>query len=236
MDKLTAKIFEYLVAKVKRWPYAIDRDIPLRYFLGYAMNEAIMAVRGFFLFGRRYGLVFVGKNVSVKCKNKLIFDKRGGTHIFSGVTIDALSKEGIRFGKNVHVGKNTNIDCGGTGCGNGLGRGLVVGDNVGLGANAHFGCSGGVEIGSNTIFGGKTDLIAENHVFSDLSMPVSKQGLSRKGIKIGKDCWIGTRVIILDGTVIGNHCVVAAGSVVTGKTFPDNCIIGGVPAKIIKMI
>jgi acetyltransferase-like isoleucine patch superfamily enzyme len=40
----------------------------------------------------------------------------------------------------------------------------------------------------------------------------------------------------LDGTVIGDHCVVATGAVVTGKTFPDNCIIGGVPAKIIKMI
>lgn len=52
-------------------------------------------------------------------------------------------------------------------------------------------------------------------------------------MKIGNDCWIGAKATILDGTVIGNHCIVAAGAVVKG-TYPDNVIIGGVPAKIIK--
>ena len=53
-------------------------------------------------------------------------------------------------------------------------------------------------------------------------------------IKIGNDCWIGAKVTILDGTVIGDHSIVAAGAVVTGK-FPPYSIMGGVPAKIIKM-
>ena len=46
---------------------------------------------------------------------------------------------------------------------------------------------------------------------------------------------IGTKVTILDGTKIGNKCIVAAGAVVKG-TYPDNVIIGGVPAKIIRQI
>lgn len=52
-------------------------------------------------------------------------------------------------------------------------------------------------------------------------------------MKIGNDCWIGAKATILDGTVIGDHCIVAAGAVVKG-VFPDNVIIGGVPARIIK--
>ena len=52
------------------------------------------------------------------------------------------------------------------------------------------------------------------------------------GVKIGNDCWIGAKATILDGTVIGDHCIVAAGAVVKG-VFPDNVIIGGIPAKII---
>lgn len=65
-------------------------------------------------------------------------------------------------------------------------------------------------------------------------MPIRQQGVYGKGIKIGKNCWIGAKATFLDGTVIGNGCVVAAGAVVKGN-FPDNSIIGGVPAKIIKM-
>lgn len=57
--------------------------------------------------------------------------------------------------------------------------------------------------------------------------------MSHKGIRIGSNCWLGAKATILDGTVIGNGCVVAAGAVVSGA-FPENVIIGGIPAKIIK--
>ena len=60
------------------------------------------------------------------------------------------------------------------------------------------------------------------------------QGTSRSGIKIGKNCWIGAKVTVLDGVEIGDNCVVAAGAVIT-KNMPANAVIGGVPAKIIKM-
>ena len=59
------------------------------------------------------------------------------------------------------------------------------------------------------------------------------QGASRKGIKIGKDCWIGSGVKILDGVTIGDGCIIAAGAVVN-KDIPEYSIAGGIPARVIK--
>ena len=62
---------------------------------------------------------------------------------------------------------------------------------------------------------------------------IKDQGVSRKGISVGNNCWIGAGAVFLDGAKIGNGCVVAANAVVRG-TFGDNCVIGGVPAKVLK--
>ena len=57
----------------------------------------------------------------------------------------------------------------------------------------------------------------------------------RAAVKIADDVWIGNNVTILKGTEIGEHSVVAAGAVVSGK-FPSNVVLGGVPAKVIRKI
>lgn len=75
---------------------------------------------------------------------------------------------------------------------------------------------------------------SENHNIEDTSIPMCLQGVNRKGIKIGNDCWIGAKATILDGVTIGDGCVVAAGALVTKGTYPPNSIIGGVPARVIK--
>jgi acetyltransferase-like isoleucine patch superfamily enzyme len=62
---------------------------------------------------------------------------------------------------------------------------------------------------------------------------IREQGVTNKGIVIGNNVWIGAKVTFLDGCKIGNNSVVAAGAVVSG-VFPDNVVIGGVPAKILK--
>ena len=76
---------------------------------------------------------------------------------------------------------------------------------------------------------------SENHIFSDTSKLIRKQGVTSKGIVLGNNIWVGAKATFLDGTVVGNNSVVAAGAVVKGK-FPENVVIGGVPAKIIKYI
>ena len=62
-----------------------------------------------------------------------------------------------------------------------------------------IGAKGFVRIGADTIIGPQTIIVAENHVFADPDRVVRDQGVTREGIEIGCDCWIGAGVKILDG-------------------------------------
>ena len=90
-----------------------------------------------------------------------------------------------------------------------------------------------ITIGDNCMFGPNAQLYAATHPLH----PVKRNsGLEfGKPITIGDNVWLGGGVIITPGVTLGNNVVVAAGAVVT-KSFPDNCVIGGNPAKIIKEI
>lgn len=113
-----------------------------------------------------------------------------------------------------------------------LGQGMKVGNNVGLGSHGHYGSGAGfIEIGDDTIFGNYVSIHPENHNYSNPNIPIRLQGVNGEGVKIGSNCWIGTKVTILDGARIGNNCIVAAGAIVRGE-FPDNVLIGGIPAAI----
>jgi acetyltransferase-like isoleucine patch superfamily enzyme len=105
---------------------------------------------------------------------------------------------------------------------------------VGLGSNNFYGCAGGIEIGDDTIIGNFVSLHAENHNYEDLDRLIRLQGVKHIGIKIGKNCWIGAKVTILDGAIIEDGCVIAAGALVPAGVYRSNGIYGGVPSRLIK--
>ena len=78
-------------------------------------------------------------------------------------------------------------------------------------------------------------MTALNHNFEDAEKRIDVQGVSTTPVSIEDDVWIGANAVILSGVHIGNHCVVAAGAVVT-KDVPPHSLVAGVPAKIIKQI
>lgn len=90
-----------------------------------------------------------------------------------------------------------------------------------------------VYIGDNVMIGPGTLITTVGHPLSPMSRR-KHLGIA-KPVHIGNDVWIGGNVTILPGVTIGNNVVVAAGAVVT-KDVPDNCVVGGVPARKIKDI
>lgn len=88
----------------------------------------------------------------------------------------------------------------------------------------------GIELGKNVRLGPGLKLIYSNHFLNDYSKH-EKAGT----IVIGDNCWLAADVIVLPGVTLGNHVIVAAGAVVT-KSFEENVLIGGNPAKIIKTL
>lgn len=226
------KIINKLISKIKGENYKLDDNIPAFYLYGYLINKFKMLMRGTFksiLFKKKGKHIFMGKRVTLKCKRKVSCGN--GLTIGDNSYIDALSLEGIKIGNNVSFGRNTTIEC--TGVLRELGQKLIIEDGVGIAANAFIAVRGNVLIGKNTIIGPYFKLHSENHNFSEINIPIRKQGATRIGVEIKEDCWIGSNVTILDGVKLGKGCIVAAGAVVT-KSFKDYSIIGGVPAKLIK--
>ncbi|MBQ9231810.1 MAG: acyltransferase [Prevotella sp.] len=108
---------------------------------------------------------------------------------------------------------------------------VVIGDHTRIGI--HCTVIGPVTIGSHVNLAQGITVTALNHNFKDTTLRIDEQGISTKPVVIGDDVWIGANAVILPGVTIGRHAVVAAGAVVT-KDVPDNCIVGGVPASILK--
>jgi acetyltransferase-like isoleucine patch superfamily enzyme len=227
------RFVSWLISKIKQREYKVDNRITSSVLIMIILDRAFMLMRGIYhkvLFRKASGLIFIGKNVKIRAHGN--FDCDGGLTIEDGCFINALCKDGIQIGKNFSLGRNSTIEC--TGVIRDLGEGLVIGDDVGIAENAFISVRGKVKIGSSTIFGPGVKLFSENHNFSDLNIPVYLQGATKKGVEIGEDCWIGANTIILDGVHVGKKVIVAAGAVVN-KDVPDYAIVGGIPAKVIKM-
>jgi acetyltransferase-like isoleucine patch superfamily enzyme len=92
---------------------------------------------------------------------------------------------------------------------------------------------GGLTIGDGVRIAAHTVIVPANHVVEARDIPIRRQGLTRKGIRIGDDVWIGAHVTVLDGVTVGRGAVLAAGSVVT-RDVQSYSVVAGVPARFIK--
>lgn len=112
---------------------------------------------------------------------------------------------------------------------------VEIGDHVWIGENFYARAEGGLSVGSGTIISRNVEVWISNHNYQsdDLqSIPYDRRMVC-KAVTIGENVWIGTRVLILPGSKIGEGAVVGAGAVVSGKV-PPLAVVGGNPARVIK--
>jgi acetyltransferase-like isoleucine patch superfamily enzyme len=227
------KIIEFLISKVKKEQHTIAYPFNFRELFSIIGSKFVAVVRGFIFikpFISSKGIVFAEKGASVMFGHKI---KTGsGLNLMEHSTINALSYDGVEIGDNFTLGKYAMIEC--TGVLRNVGASLKIGNNVGINHYCFIGVRGDVEIGDNVIFGPRVNVFSENHIFEDLEIPIKNQGVKKDKTTIGSDVWIGANVSIMSGVTIGDGCVIAAGAVVTDDVEPYS-IVGGVPAKLIKL-
>jgi len=112
-----------------------------------------------------------------------------------------------------------------------FGKNITFGKNVFLNTGCSFQDRGGIHIGSSSLLGMNVTIATLNHGFSKETRNITYSA----PVNIGENVWIGSSATILPGVTIGDNSIVAAGAVVT-KDVPENTVVAGVPAQIIKKI
>lgn len=110
-----------------------------------------------------------------------------------------------------------------------FGQFIRLGKNVFINHACSFLDMGGITIEDHVLIGPKVNLVTENHPLD----PADRRALVTKPILVKRNAWIGAGATILPGVTIGENAVVAAGAVVS-KDVPDNVVVAGVPARIVR--
>ncbi|MBK9637470.1 MAG: acyltransferase [Bacteroidetes bacterium] len=218
------------IAKKKNADFRLDPFLSNGRLFSFVFDKLISLIRSLkFIFCERDRMLFIGKGVRIRGQRSAHFGK--AVQIGDEVQMTAWGKEGLSIGDYSWIGSYSFLKV--SFSLSDIGKFISIGKNVGIGEFAHLGGAGGLSIGDDCIIGPYFSCHPENHRFLDTQELIRLQGTQRKGISIGKNCWIGAKVTILDGVHIGNNCIVAAGAVVN-KDMPDNAVIGGVPARVIR--
>ena len=139
--------------------------------------------------------------------------------------------DGCTFGGRVVIGSGVTLS-----------DGVVVatyGGSIEIDANAYVGpyCvlygHGGLVIGRDTMIGAHSVVVPANHGFARIDVPMNAQPVTKKGIRIDADVWIGSGCRILDGVHVAHGAVIGAGSVVTNDV-EAYTIAYGVPAVVVR--
>lgn len=129
----------------------------------------------------------------------------------------------VLFGSRLKIGKRTtfrrffNIYLGESGT-------IQIGQRCFFNHGCSINALSDIRIGDDCIFGENVKIYDHNHRFASNTDKVKEQGFSVKPVTIGKECWIGSNVVLLKGASIGNNCVVGAGCIIS-EEIPDNTLV-----------
>ncbi len=91
-----------------------------------------------------------------------------------------------------------------------------------------------VSIGRECVLADRVMLIDFDHIVVDVERPVREQGIYKRDVRVGNNVWIGYAACVLRGVTVGDNAIVGANAVVT-RDVPDNAVVAGSPARIVRM-
>ncbi len=182
-------------------------------------------------FLKHYGKgTVIGKNVVIRQPHcislgrSVTIDDSAVLDIRSGDITEQGSE--ITLGSHVLVGRNTIISTKG-------GR-IFLAEGVNISTDCRIATHTSLEIGESVLIAAYVYIGCGNHRFTDRDTPIIEQDMDiRGGVTIGAHSWIGTKATILDGVTVGRNAVIGAHSLVR-ENVPDNAIVAGTPARIIR--
>lgn len=161
---------------------------------------------------------------------KLRYGKRlqtdGPCFICPGVKLEIGKDAVLRMGRWSWIGHGTKIR---------VHEGEVsIGSKSVMGQECTISCYQHVSIGRECIIADRVMLIDFDHGVVEVERPIRLQGIYKRDVKVGSNVWIGYGACVLRGVSVGHNSIVGTNSVVT-KDVPENAVMGGVPAKLIRM-
>jgi acetyltransferase-like isoleucine patch superfamily enzyme len=143
-----------------------------------------------------------------------------------GLQLQAGRTGRIRFGRFVWIGDGTKIRCH---------EGIVeIGPKTVFGQECTISAYQRVAIGEQCVIADRVMFIDFDHGVVDVEQPIRHQGIYKRDVVVGSNVWIGYGACILRGVTVGDNSIIGTNSVVT-RDVPANAVVGGVPAKVLRM-
>lgn len=222
----SAKYRDLVIGRPGLWPL-------VRYEVVMLLSSWVPGALGLFLRSKLFpgilgrvgrGVVF-GANVTIRHPHKIAIGDN--VVIDDGCCLDAKGTDnrGIEIGNGVFVGRNTILSC--------KNGDIVIEDYANLGFNCEIFSASRVRVGKRILMAAYTYLVGGDHLYDRVDIPVLDQGRTARGIDVGDHVWLGTHVVVTDGSTIGRDAIIGAGAVVVGE-IPEFAIAAGIPAKVIR--
>ncbi|HET8565278.1 MAG TPA: acyltransferase [Solirubrobacterales bacterium] len=143
-----------------------------------------------------------------------------------GLELHVERRGEVRFGRFVWIGDGTKIRCH---------EGLVeIGEKTVMGQECTISAYQHVRIGEQCVIADRAMFIDFDHGVVEVERPIRLQGIYKRDVEVGSNVWIGYGACILRGVSVGDNSVIGTNAVVT-KDVPANAVVGGIPARIIRM-
>jgi acetyltransferase-like isoleucine patch superfamily enzyme len=143
-----------------------------------------------------------------------------------GLVIQLLPGGRVTFGERCILDRHMTIECGGE---------LTVGPRTIFGHHCTIGAKESVRIGADCLIAEMVSIRDSDHAIADSTLPYRDQGHVTAPVVIGRNVWLGSKVIVARGVHIGDNAVIGAGAVVT-RDIPANSLAVGVPARVVREI